>query len=62
MSKKKSTAPARQTERVMLALTPDELAELEQAALRMGESLGIIVPTATAARALLLAGLRKGLS
>lgn len=57
----KSTPPAAvlQSERVMLALTPEELKRLETYANDMSNSIGARVGVATAARSLLLRELRR---
>ena len=50
---------AKQSERVMLALTPEEHASLAAYAARMSADVGLDVGVATAARSLVLAALRK---
>lgn len=62
MAKKKQepATPAKQSERVMLALTPAEREALKQLAASMAASAGVPVAEATAARSVLLSALRKG--
>lgn len=54
-----SVPPAAQSERVMLALTPDEKTRLEAYAATVSESVGATVGVATVARSLLMRELRR---